>query len=264
MRFLRYDWAGAALGIVLPLVATLLAAWNRHGTIGVDALAAVQAGEPLLWLIDTAPFALAVIGWGIERQRRVLAAQQERIAALELQRRISLDRTASELSGAALNLLDDVSSLGAASAQMTASVRGTIETMTALSHGATAVALAAETVAGRALEVASKPGTTTEELATTLRSAAGGAKEIARIAQEQMDGIDRILGAMNQIHFATETSTESAAEIGVEARALAKHARELRRAVAGGDLPESERLDTTDEPVNEPQSEPLRERADAA
>lgn len=235
MRFLRYDWAGTALGVALPLVATLIAAWDRHGNLGAAALGAVQSSEPLLWLIDTAPFVVGTLGWVVERQRRVVADQQARIARLELQRRVSLERTAAELSGTALTLLADVSALGASTAQMTASVRGTIETMTALSQGATAVALAAETVAGRALDAATKPESTADELAATLRSAAGGAKEIARIAQEQMDGIDQVLAAMNEIHFATESSAESAREVAAEARALAKHARELRGEPGKGD-----------------------------
>jgi len=233
MRFLRYDWAGAALGVALPLAATALAAWGRHGSLGAAALASAQGAEPLLWLIDTAPFVMGAAGWAVERQRRTVAAQQAEIARLETQRRTTLERTAEELSGAALNLLEDVSALGAASAQMTASVRGTIETMTGLSQGATAVALAAETVAGRALDAASSPDRTRDELAATLRSAAGGAKEIARIAQEQMDGIDRVLAAMNEIHFATEAGADSAREIAAEARALARRASGARSASAG-------------------------------
>jgi hypothetical protein len=237
MKFVRYDWAGAALGLALPVGATLIAAWQRHGDLSLGSWSAVQRSEPLLWLIDVAPLVVGAFGWALERQRRLLASQQARIRRLELQRRTSLERTASELSGTALKLLADVSSLGAASAQMTASVRGAIGTMTAVSHGATAAALGAETVAGRALEAMSKPSPTVDDLTATLKSAAAGAKEIARIAQEQMDGVDQVLAAMNQIHFATESATESAHEIAAEARALASRAKDLRATTGGGELP---------------------------
>jgi hypothetical protein len=240
MRYLRYDWLGAALGAVLPVAATVLTAWQRHGGVGLRSLVAAQAAEPLLWLIDTAPFVVAAFGWAVERQRKVVAAQQARIARVESQRRTSLEHAAADLSASALNLLGDVSSLGAASAQMTASVRGTIATMTALSQGATAVALAAETAAGRASEAAADPDATREQLLATLRSTGTGAKEIARIAQEQMDGIERVLAAMNQIHFATESSAEAAQEIADEARALAKRARELR--ISSGARPTAREL----------------------
>jgi methyl-accepting chemotaxis protein len=243
MRFLRYDWAGAAVGIALPFVATLIAAWDRHGDLGLAALGAVQGSEPLLWLMDTAPFVAGTLGWALERQRRLVAEQQERIARLELQRRVAFERTAAELSGTALTLLADVSALGASTAQTNASVRGTIETMTALSQGATAVALAAETVAGRALDATARRDPSAEELAATLRSAASGAKEIARIAQEQMGGIDQVLAAMNEIHFATESTAASAREVAAEARALAKHARELR----GGPGKSDDGLDAIEE-----------------
>jgi methyl-accepting chemotaxis protein len=208
--------------------------------VSLNALGAVQQSEPLLWLIDAAPLVVGAFGWAMERQRRLVTSQQGRIRRLELQRRASVERTAAELSGTALKLLADVSSLGAASAQMTASVRAAIETMTAVSHGATAAALGAETVAGRALEAASKPSLTPEELTATLQSAAAGAKEIARVAQEQTDGVDKVLAAMNQIHFATETATESAHEIAAEARALANRARELRATMGAADLPPGE------------------------
>jgi hypothetical protein len=233
MRVLRYDWAGAALGVALPLVATLVAAWDRHASLGGSAIGAVQAAEPLLWLIDTAPLVLGRVGWAMERQRRLLAAQRVKIDRLEQQRRTSVERTAAELSGTAAHLLADVSRLGAAGARMTASLRETIETMTALSHGATAAALGAETVAGRALETASRAAPSEAELTAALKSAAVGAKEIARVAQDQMDGIDRVLAAMNEIHFATEASAKSTGEIGDAARALAKHAGDLRGANAG-------------------------------
>ncbi|HET7755315.1 MAG TPA: hypothetical protein VFK85_15505 [Anaeromyxobacteraceae bacterium] len=255
MRLLRYDWAGVALGVALPVVATLIAAWTRHGSVGIAALGAVQASEPLLWLMDTAPVVVGVAGWAIERQQRVVTAQQARINRLELQRRRSLDRSAVELSGTALNLLARVSSLGAASAQMTASVRGAIETMTALSHGATAAALAAETVAARALDAAAKESASADELAATLRGAASSAKEIATFAQEQMDGIDRVLAAMNEIHFATETSTESAHEIAAEARALARRAKSLRDGVGSRGEAAEEQIERTEEQVERPEAD---------
>jgi hypothetical protein len=273
MRVLRYDWAGAALGLALPLVATLIAAWDRHGSLGGTALGAVQGTEPLL---DTAPFVLGRAGWAIERQRRLLAAQRVKIDRMEQLRRISVERTAAELSGAARHLLAGVSSVGAASARMTASLRETIETMTALSHGATAAALGAETVAGRALEVASRAAPSEAELSATLRSAAAGAKEIARIAQDQMDGIDRVLAAMNEIHFATEASTKSTGEIGDAARALAKHAGDLWGGNAGDGLPVTELLppartphpsaleSSTGGPANELEPELLLEPAPGA
>jgi GAF domain-containing protein len=56
----RYAVAGAAFGCLFPIVATLISVLVAKLALGVDSLLDVQRTQPLLWIIDTAPFFLGL------------------------------------------------------------------------------------------------------------------------------------------------------------------------------------------------------------
>ncbi len=57
---LRYAGLGAAFGAVFPVAATLLDVYWRSRTLTLDGILQAQAGQPLLWIIDTAPLFLGI------------------------------------------------------------------------------------------------------------------------------------------------------------------------------------------------------------
>lgn len=79
-RRLAYGLALAGFGLAFPVVATLLDAWFIAGSLAPHELVAAQRGTPLLWIIDSAPLVLGVLGWrlGIARDRRVQLAAELR------------------------------------------------------------------------------------------------------------------------------------------------------------------------------------------
>jgi methyl-accepting chemotaxis protein len=159
MRSTRYDIYGAVAGVGLPVLGTALEAWVRHGGVTPEALSAALRGQPLLWIMATAPFVLGGLGHALVRehgenvrQAHEIVRQSEEIVRLEQARRESFQKTASELFGAAQGLLGNVSAFTSTAAETAASVRETSATLHALSQTATAAALTAETVIGIALQ----------------------------------------------------------------------------------------------------------------
>lgn len=159
MRSTRYDLYGAAAGVGLPVLGTMLEAWTRHGGISPEALSAALAGQPLLWIMATTPFVLGGLGHALVRehgenvrQAREIVRQSEEIVRLEQARRESFQKTASELFGAAQGLLGNVSNFTSTATETAASVRETSATLHSLSQTASAAALTAETVMGIALQ----------------------------------------------------------------------------------------------------------------
>jgi methyl-accepting chemotaxis protein len=80
-------------------------------------------------------------------------------------------------------------------------------------------------------QVASGTGDTIRRLATALKDASQGAKEIATVAQQQDHGIDQVLKAMNEIYLATQETMSSTQAVATEAKALNDLAAGLKRAV---------------------------------
>lgn len=56
----KFTLYGALFGMLFPLIATVLEALLQHGTLSWDALVSVQRNDPLLWIIDSAPFWLGI------------------------------------------------------------------------------------------------------------------------------------------------------------------------------------------------------------
>jgi PAS domain S-box-containing protein len=90
---LRYALVGAAFGAAFPLVATILeiGIWGYPFTPG--SFLRVQAREPLLWIIDTAPVVLAAFAGLIGRRQGEIRRLQEGRVAQEVDRffQLSLD-----------------------------------------------------------------------------------------------------------------------------------------------------------------------------
>ncbi|MBI5070944.1 MAG: chemotaxis protein [Deltaproteobacteria bacterium] len=142
----RYALYGALFGLSFPVVASLVQAAVVARRIGIPfgaGLAQAQ-GEPLIWIIWTAPLFLGLVA-------ALAGRRQDQYAASERVRREAYLRTAQELTGTAQALLSTVSSFSSMASETAASVRETTATMGQLGQTATQAALTAETVIGVAL-----------------------------------------------------------------------------------------------------------------
>src|SRR5512146_1230392 len=143
MQARRFAVYGVVFGLGFPVIGTIIEAFIRGFGLGPSGLARAQAASPLLWIIDTAPFFLAVLAY-------LAGRAQDGILELEAARRDGYEKTAHELFTAAQALLSTVSSFSSMTAETAASVRETTATMGHLGQTATKAALTAETVIGLA------------------------------------------------------------------------------------------------------------------
>ena len=175
----RYAAVGVLFGFGFPVVATLIEASTRHGSL--SAVAQAQR-SPLLWIIDSAPLVLGLLagfaGW-----------QRDRGVAADAQRRADVTKTAQELFTTAQTLLSTVSSFSSMTSETAASVRETTATMGQLGHTATKAALTAETVIG----LAQKSERCSED---GLSAAEGITGELVQLG-EQVRGMSRIIESLN-------------------------------------------------------------------
>lgn len=58
-KTLTFALVGGLFGLLFPLLATLVRVWSSGLPLSMSSMAAVQASDPLLWIIDTAPLLLA-------------------------------------------------------------------------------------------------------------------------------------------------------------------------------------------------------------
>ena len=158
MRSTRYDLYGAAAGVGLPVLGTVIEAWSRGG-LSPERLVAAFAGQPLLWIMATTPVVLGGLGHvlvrqhgEIMRQSGEIVRQSGEIVALEQARRESLQGTASELFGSARGLLGNVSAFTRTNEEAAGSVREASATLHALAQASGTAALTAEKVIGIALK----------------------------------------------------------------------------------------------------------------
>ncbi len=155
--------------------------------------------------------------------------------------------TADALSAAARAILASVAGFGEKTAGAAGSVKEATETMGLLSHTAMKAALTAESVVGLALgslsalhnveggrRVTDSPeaAATIQRLTQALRDASSAAREIAGVAQQQDQGIDRVLRSMNGIFLTVEQAAAVTREVSEQAQRLNALAAELRREVA--------------------------------
>jgi hypothetical protein len=233
MKRIRYDGWGAAAGVGLPLLGTVLEALGHFGSIAPSALVHAHLGQPLLWIMDTAPFVLGGLGRVIVRQHErlvtqsdALVRQSQAIAALEQARRESYESTAREVAGAAQALLGSVSEFTALTAEVAASAREATALVSQVSSDATSAALVADEVIGLAVR-SDRTGD-----AQAIERSAASAHEIARVARRQEGAIERVLAAMTGIARAADGAATSTRAVEKEARALTRLAASLHDAVA--------------------------------
>jgi methyl-accepting chemotaxis protein len=232
MHSRRYALVGAAVGLGLPLAATVIEAGARFGRISASSLLAAQARSPLLWIIDTTPVVMGFFAL-------LLGRRQDAIASLEASRVEGFLGTAEDLSGASRALLTTTQSFSAMTAETAASVRQTTATLSALSHTAMQAALSAETVIG----LARKSLRSSEEGLSAAEATSAG---MARVAEEvrslaaRMEAVD---GRMRDVFAVTSVVSELAersaglagrveAEAGPATPSLAAVAGELRQHAA--------------------------------
>ncbi len=232
MKRIRYDGWGAAAGIGLPLLGTIIEALARFGSVAPAALVRAHLGQPLLWIMDTAPLVLGGLGRVILRQHEdlvrqsdALVRQSQALAALEQARRESVDSTAREVAGAAQALLGSVSEFTAIAAAVATSSREA----TALVSQVSSDALSAGLVADEVIGLAARSDRTGD--AQAIERSAAGAREIARVARRQEGAIERVLAAMTGIARAADGAAASTRSVEKEARALSGLAASLRDAV---------------------------------
>ncbi len=83
LRTRQYAITGIILGLLFPLIATLLKVAEERLTLTLPNLIAVQQNEILLWIIDTAPFFLGTIAGLAGRRQDVLLQTNERLIERE-------------------------------------------------------------------------------------------------------------------------------------------------------------------------------------
>jgi len=80
----NYTLYGVLFGVLFPLTATILECMNVHGSLTFANIAAVQSANPLLWIIDSAPFWLGLFARiGGAKQDRLMTRTQATLADKE-------------------------------------------------------------------------------------------------------------------------------------------------------------------------------------
>jgi methyl-accepting chemotaxis protein len=255
-RELRYDWYGAVIGLGLPLLGTAIEGLRLYHSLAPAALWRAHMEQPLLWIMDTTPFVLGMLGRIILTQHATLVRQSDQLVdasqaliAMELARRESLEGTAGSLFHAAQGLLGTVSDFTAVNEEVAQNARRVTEALSGLSQAASSNALTAETVigiAGRAerdseggLRQAEASGAELLRLSEEVRELAGAVDALSppmAELREQAGGIaelsgrfERLLEAANRI----EVGGPGRAGLFELQAALRAHADEAHRAALG-------------------------------
>jgi methyl-accepting chemotaxis protein len=216
----RYALYGLLIGLGLPVVATL-AEMQHHGG---DLLAA-QAGSPLLWIVDTTPLVVALVAW-------MAGHRQDQLAEMETARAAAFARTADDLSAAAAALFQSVSAFSAMTADTAAAVRGTTQTVNALSQTAMRAALTAETVIG----LAQKSARSSEDGLRAVEVSASGTARLADEVQAWASRTETLAGrtrAVLAVAAAVGEIADRSEALAAEARAEAERAGEAGQGFAG-------------------------------
>lgn len=79
----KFTLYGAIFGLLFPVIATLLQAFLKHGNFSMESMIDVQFTDPLLWIIDSAPFWLGLFARFAGRRQDNLKAIIRQSAAAE-------------------------------------------------------------------------------------------------------------------------------------------------------------------------------------
>jgi methyl-accepting chemotaxis protein len=250
---LRYDWYGALFGLGLPIVGTVIEALRLYHPTSLpellSALGRAHLGQPLLWIMDTTPVVLGLLGRIILDQQETVLRQSEELVAVEQARREGFEATARRLSLAAQGLLGTVSDFTTSTGEAAELVRRVTETMNALAQAASAAALTADTVIGIGVQAerssadglrqVEASGTELLRLAEEVREFAGSIEALTgRLAElrEQPDAVRELTEraqrlaerAVASARVATRTS-ETMHGLAVSLRESSRAAREIAR-----------------------------------
>jgi methyl-accepting chemotaxis protein len=263
---LRYDWYGALIGLGLPLVGTVIesvrqlqsaTAADLLGALAPAALLRAHLGQPLLWIMDTTPIVLGLLGRAIVvkqemvvRQSEELVEKSQALVAAEQARREGFEATARKLFHAAQGLLGTVSDFTSTTGEAAASVRRVTEALSGVSQAASAAALTADTVIGIGVQAE-------RASADALHHVEAAGAEMLRLAEEvrefasAVEGLSRPLAALREQSTAVRDLARAAerlvdlvvkadeagggAELVELDRALREHASEMRRTAVGLD-----------------------------
>jgi GAF domain-containing protein len=84
---IRYGLLGAAAGLILPFAATVIVIWGAGLPLSLRSVIFVQLNEPLLWIIDTVPIFLGLLGalggWREDQFRQSTEHYQAMVGTLE-------------------------------------------------------------------------------------------------------------------------------------------------------------------------------------
>lgn len=82
----KFTLYGAVFGLLFPIIATVIQAYTHYGVLTWDAIVGVQRTDPLLWIIDSAPFFLGLFarfaGWRQDQLKRII---QQKMTAVEVE-----------------------------------------------------------------------------------------------------------------------------------------------------------------------------------
>jgi methyl-accepting chemotaxis protein len=222
---LRYDWYGALIGLGLPFVGTAIEAVRQlpsataaalMGALAPGALLRAHLGQPLLWIMDTTPIVLGLLGRAIvvkqetvARQSQELVEKSQALVAAEQARREEFEATADKLFHHAQGLLGTVSDFTSTTGEAAASVRRVTEALSGVSQAANSAAFTADTVIGIGVQAerASADG---------LRHVEAAGAELLRLAEEVRDfaaaveGLSRPLAALREQAVAVRDLSDAA------------------------------------------------------
>jgi methyl-accepting chemotaxis protein len=261
---LRYDWYGALIGLGLPLVGTAIEAVRQvpyatpaalMGALAPDSLVRAHLGQPLLWIMDTTPLVLGLLGRMIVvkqetviRQSEELVEKSQALVAAEQARREGFEATARKLFHHAQGLLGTVSDFTSTTGEAAASVRRVTEALSGVSQAASSAALTADTVIGIGVQAerASADG---------LHHVEAAGAELLRLAEEVREfasAVERLSRPLTALHEhatsvvelseAADRLVEEVARVRLQGGsdelstlegALLHHAGEARRTAAG-------------------------------
>lgn len=82
----KFTLYGAVFGLLFPIIATVIQSYMRSGALTWEAIVAVQRTDPLLWIIDSAPFFLGLFarfaGWRQDQLKRII---QQNMSNVEIE-----------------------------------------------------------------------------------------------------------------------------------------------------------------------------------
>src|SRR3990170_1605066 len=85
----RFAAAGAAFGFLFPIVATAIRIVINHLPLALDSIFEVQRLDPLLWIIDTAPFFLGIFAAVAGHRQDALQAANSQLRQLSQELELS-------------------------------------------------------------------------------------------------------------------------------------------------------------------------------